>query len=306
MTKYRKYEGYLYILPWILGFFMFTVAPLGFAFYVGMTEWDTFNAPKFVGLQNYKDLFQDEYFLSSLWITVKFAILSIPLGIATSMFIAIMLNSKVRGVYFFRTALYMPAIVSGVSIALLWKWILDKDFGLLNLILSKFGIPAVGWLSNPDMVLPSYLIMALWGAGGGMLTYLAGLQDIPSHLYEAADIDGANAIQKFKNVTFPMLTPIIFYNLIMGIIGAMRKFTDAYIIGGAGNQGRFYMVYLYENAFRYFKMGYATAMAWVLFVIILLLTLLVFKTSSAWVFYVSEFSNKKEKKRRKKEVRHAK
>ncbi|RXZ81671.1 sugar ABC transporter permease [Paenibacillaceae bacterium] len=294
----KKYTGYVYISPWILGFLIFTVAPLIFAFYVGMTEWDTFNKPKFVGLDNYIALFNDEAFRKALWITIKFAVVSVPLGIATSMLIAILVNTKVRGVYFFRTALYMPAIVSGVSISLLWKWILDTDFGLVNLLLSKVGIAPLGWLTEGSLVMPSYLMIAIWGAGGGMLTYLAGLQDIPSHLYEAADIDGANAFQKFKHITLTMLTPVIFYNLIMGIVGAMRKFGDAYIIGGADNEGRFYMIYLYENAFRFFKMGYATAMAWILFLIIMALTMLTFKSSSAWVYYESEVSKKKKRKGR--------
>jgi len=293
--RQKNQTGYLYIMPWIIGFFVFTVIPLGFAFYIGLTKWDTFNTPEFVGLGNYVSLFKDEDFLKALWVTIRFGLISVPLGIATSLLIACLVNTKIKGVNFFRTALYLPAVVSGVSISLLWKWILDQDFGLINMILSKFGIGPFGWLTNPDLVLPSYLMIVVWGAGGGMLTYLAGLQDIPSHLYEAADIDGANLFHKFKNITLPILTPVIFYNLVMGIVGAMRKFSDAYIIGGADNEGRFFMVYLYENAFKYFKMGYATAMGWVLFVIILALTLLVFRSSSAWVYYESEVKKKSKK-----------
>ena len=296
--RIRKYEGYAYIAPWIVGFFLFTVAPLLFAFYAGMTEWDTFNKPKFVGLDNYAALLRDEDFLKALWVTVKFAAVSVPAGIFASIVIAVMLNTKLRGISWFRTALYLPAVVSGVSVYLLWKWILDQDFGLINLLLSQVGLPKLGWLTEPSLVMPSYLMMSLWGAGGGMLTYLAGLQDIPAHLYEAAEIDGASGLQKFRHVTLPMLSPVIFYNLIMGIIGGMRKFGDAYIIGGAGNEGRFYMIYLYENAFKFFKMGYATAMAWILFVIILALTLLTFKSSSAWVYYESEVKGSKRKRGR--------
>jgi multiple sugar transport system permease protein len=284
----KGYVGYLYILPWILGFFIFTVIPLGFAFYIGLTEWDMFNSPKFVGLDNYSALLKDEDFRKSLWVTVKYAMFHIPLGIASSFLIAIMLNTKIKGVNFFRTALYLPAVVTGVSISLLWKWILDKDFGLLNLMLSKVGLGPFGWLSDPNWVLPSYILIGFWGAGGAMLTYLAGLQEVPDHLYEAAEIDGANMFQKFKAVTLPMLTPVIFYNLVIGIVAAFREFSNAYIIGGAENQGRFYMVYLYENAFKFFKMGYATAMGWILFAIIMVLTLLVFKSSAAWVFYAGE------------------
>lgn len=294
-----KYEGFLFISPWVLGFFIFSLIPIIAALFIGFTDWNSLTSAKFIGLKNYVDLFKDEDFLNSLSITVKFAIISVPLGIITSMTIAVLLNNKIRGISLFRTILYLPAVVSGVSIALLWRWILDKDFGLINMLLSKFGIQGPGWLSDPKWVLPSYVLMSIWGAGGGMLTYLAGLQDIPKTLYEAAEIDGAGWFQKFKNITVPMMTPIIFYNLIMGMIGAFRKFNDAFIIGGAGNQGRFYMVYLYQNAFQYFKMGYATAMAWVLFIIILSLTLMVFKSSSLWVFYNGEIKQQKPKEKKK-------
>lgn len=295
MKKFlNKYIGFLFILPWVLGFIIFNLVPIVQAFYYGFTDWNSLTAPTFVGFKNYIDLFHDNQFINALTVTVKFAIFSVPLGIVASLTLAALLNNKIKGIAIFRTILYLPAVVSGVSIALLWRWILDKNFGLINVVLAKFGISGPGWLSNPSWVLPSYLLIAIWGAGGGMLTYLAGLQDISKSLYEAAEIDGAGWFKKFTKITIPMLSPIIFYNLIMGIVGAFRKFNDAYIIGGAGNQGKFYMIYLYENAFKYFKMGYATAMAWVLFLIILILTAMVFKSSSVWVFYNGEIkSNKK-------------
>jgi multiple sugar transport system permease protein len=296
--KTKQYIGYLYVAPWILGFLLFTLSPLIFAFYVGLTEWDTFNPPKFVGLDNYTGLLKDEDFWQSLKVTVRFAIFHIPLGICASFIIAMLVNTKLRGVKFFRTALYLPAIVTGVSISLLWKWVLDTDFGLLNLILSKVGLGPIGWLTEPNWVLPSYLVMGLWGAGGAMLTYLAGLQDIPDYLYEAAEIDGANMFQKFKVVTFPMMSPIIFYNLIIGITAAFREFQGAFIIGGTDNQALFYMLYLYQNAFDNFKMGKATAMAWILFVIILTVSWIALKTSKYWVHYgdAEEVTKKKKKK----------
>lgn len=284
----KKYEGFFFILPWVLGFLIFSLIPIIESLYIGFTDWNSLTQPNFIGFKNYIDLFKDKNFINALMVTVKFGIISVPLGILTSMTLAALLNNPIKGISFFRTALYIPAVVSGVSVALLWRWILDKDFGLLNMMLSKIGIEGPGWLADPNWVLPSYILIAIWGAGGGILTYLAGLQDIPKSLYEAAEIDGAGWFRSFKEITVPMLSPVIFYNLIMGIIGAFRKFSDAYIIGGAGNQGRFYMVYLYENAFSFFKMGYATAMAWVLFVIILVLTILVFKSSSMWVFYSGE------------------
>ncbi|WP_411678294.1 carbohydrate ABC transporter permease [Caproicibacter sp.] len=290
--------GFFFVAPWVIGFIVFTVIPLFQALYLGFTDSNSITAPNFVGFQNYIDLFHDEDFLSSLFVTVWYAIFAVPLGIAASLSLAALLNCKIRGVYLFRTILYLPAVVSGVSIALLWRWILDKDMGLLNMLLARIGIQGPGWLSNPNWVLPSYILIALWGAGGGILTYLAGLQDVPRSLYEAADLDGAGWFEKFVKITVPMLTPVIFYNLIMGIVGAFRKFSDAYIIGGAGNQGRFYMVYLYQNAFNYFKMGYATAMAWILFLIILVLSLLVFKSSNLWVFYNAEIKKGKKKSKR--------
>jgi multiple sugar transport system permease protein len=261
--RLSQYEGFFFIAPWVLGFIIFTVIPLVQALFLGFTDSNSITTPKFVGWKNYIALFHDSDFLSSLSLTVRYAIFAVPLGIISSLTLAALLNCKIKGVYLFRTILYLPAVVSGVSISLLWRWILDKDMGLLNMILGKFGIQGPGWLSDPEWVLPSYILIALWGAGGGILTYLAGLQDVPRTLYEAAEIDGAGWFKKFIKITVPMLTPVIFYNLIMGIVGAFRKFSDAYIIGGAGNQGRFYMVYLYQNAFNYFKMGYATAMAWV-------------------------------------------
>lgn len=292
----NKYEGFLFILPWVLGFIIFTFIPLLAALYLGFTDSNSITAPNFIGLKNYINLFKDNNFISSLFVTIKYAIFAIPLGILSSMTLATLLNSKIKGVYLFRTILYLPAVASGVSISLLWRWILDKNLGLLNMVLSMAGISGPGWLSDPNWVLPSYILIALWGAGGGMLTYLAGLQDVPRSLYESSEIDGAGWFRKFTKITVPMLSPVIFYNLVMGIVGSFRKFSDAYIIGGAANQGRFYMIYLYQNAFNYFKMGYATAMAWLLFLIILALSLITFKSSSLWVFYSSEVKVKEKKR----------
>ncbi len=287
VKNFKKYEGYLFIMPWILGMLFFTIGPIIFAIYIGLTDWNVLTKPNYIGFKNYIDIFQDENFWNSLMVTVKFAVFAIPLGIVTSLTIAILMNKDLKLIKIFRTIYYLPAVVSGVAVALLWRWVLDPEFGLVNLLLGQIGIQGPGWLSDPNWVLPSYIMMALWGAGGGMITYLVGLREVPKTLYEAAEIDGAGAITKFIKITLPLLTPILFYNLVMGIIGSFRKFTDAYILGGAGNQGKFYLVYLYENAFKFFKMGYATALAWILFVIIFLITLLVFKSSSFWVYYES-------------------
>src|SRR5690606_5322271 len=208
----------------------------------------------------------------------------IPLTIITALLVALGVNNDYKGIGIFRTIFYMPSIVSGVAVAIVFKWILDPTYGVLNSLLRLFGLTGPDWLYDPAWVLPSYLIMAIWGASGGLYIYLAALRDIPRELYEGATIDGAGWLQKIRYITLPMLTPILFYNLVMGIISAFRKFTDAYILGGAGEEGVFYMVYLYQQAFSFYKMGYATALAWILFVIILGLTLVVNYTKKYWVY----------------------
>lgn len=272
------------MLPWLIGLCLFTALPMIAAVYISMTDWDIVGNAEFVGLGNYITLFQAEEFIRSLWVTVRYAVIAVPLIIATSLTIAVLVSKNHKGTGIFRVIYYMPAIVSGVAVAIVFKWILDPSYGLLNGVLAFFHIQGPDWLYDPDWVLPSYLIMAVWGAGGGLLTYLAALKDIPEDLYGAAMIDGANTFQKVRFITVPLMTPIIFYNLVLGIIGAFRKFTDAYVLGGAGKEGNFYMVYLYEEAFGHYRMGYATALAWVLFAIILLLTFVVNWTKKYWVY----------------------
>ena len=282
--KKRQRAGFYFILPWLIGLIVFTALPMLAAVYISMTDWDIVGNAHFIGLQNYVKLFQEENFIRSLWVTVRYAIIAVPLTIATSLTIAVLLSKNYKGTGIFRVIYYMPAIVSGVAVAIVFKWILDPNYGLLNGILRFFHIRGPDWLYDPNWVLPSYLIMAIWGAGGGLLTYLAALKDIPEDLYGAAMIDGANTFQKVRYITVPLMTPVIFYNLVLGIIGAFRKFTDAYVLGGAGKEGNFYMVNLYEEAFSHYRMGYATALAWVLFAIILLLTFVVNWTKKYWVY----------------------
>lgn len=284
MREKRQRAGFYFVLPWLIGLCVFTALPMLAAVYIGMTDWDIVGNASFVGFDNYIKLFQEEAFVRSLWVTIRYAVLAVPLIIATSLAIAVLVSRNNKGVGIFRVIYYMPAIVSGVAVAIVFKWILDPSYGLLNGVLSFFHIQGPDWLYDPAWVLPSYLIMAVWGAGGGLLTYLAALKDIPEDLYGAAMIDGANTLQKVRYITVPLMTPIIFYNLVLGIIGAFRKFTDAYVLGGAGKEGNFYMVYLYEEAFGHYRMGYATALAWVLFVIILLLTFVVNWTKKYWVY----------------------
>ena len=282
--KRREKAGFFFILPWLIGLIVFTAFPMIAAVYISMTDWDIVGNASFIGLGNYKMLFSSDEFIRSLWVTVRYAVITVPLIIATSLTMAVLVSKNRKGSSIFRVIYYMPAIVSGVAVAIVFKWILDPSYGLLNGLLSLWGIQGPDWLYDPDWVLPSYLIMAVWGAGGSLLTYLAALKDIPEDLYGAAMIDGANAFQKVRYITVPLMTPIIFYNLVLGIIGAFRKFTDAYVLGGAGKEGNFYMVYLYEEAFGHYRMGYATALAWVLFVIILGLTFIVNWTKKYWVY----------------------
>ncbi len=282
--KRREKAGFFFILPWLIGLIVFTAFPMIAAVYISMTDWDIVGNASFIGLGNYKMLFSSDEFIRSLWVTVRSAVIAVPLIIATSLTMAVLVSKNRKGSSVFRVIYYMPAIVSGVAVAIVFKWILDPSYGFLNGLLSLWGIQGPDWLYDPDWVLPSYLIMAVWGAGGSLLTYLAALKDIPEDLYGAAMIDGANAFQKVRYITVPLMTPIIFYNLVLGIIGAFRKFTDAYVLGGAGKEGNFYMVYLYEEAFGHYRMGYATALAWVLFVIILGLTFIVNWTKKYWVY----------------------
>lgn len=257
---------------------------------ISFCKYDLFSPPKFIGLGNYTELARDPLFWQSLKVTMIYSLVSVPIGLSLGLAVALLMNQKIRGIAVFRTIYYLPAVVSGVAVALLWIWIFDPSYGLGNVVLRAFGIPPVGWLSDPKTSLLSLILMSFWGVGGGMVIYLAGLQSVPQHLYEAASLDGANVLAKFRHVTIPMLTPVIFYNLIMGIIGSFQVFTQAFVMtnGGPVNSTLFYVLYLFRQAFNYYHMGYASAMAWVLFVVILVLTMLVFKSSAAWVYYEGE------------------
>jgi multiple sugar transport system permease protein len=286
----KSFEGYLYISPWLLGFLIFTAFPLFSSIWISLTEWNLFSAPKFVGFANYSKLFSDPLFWQALKVTGKYVFISVPLRLIIGFSLALLLNNKIVGMGIYRTIFYLPNVTSGVAVSLLWLWIFNPEFGILNAILLKMGIVGPAWLMSETWALPAIIIMSLWTVGGSMIIYLAGLQGIPSQLYEAVDIDGGSWLAKLRNVTIPMMTPIVFYNLIMGIIGSFQVFTDAYIMtnGGPHNATLFYVLYLYRNAFQYFEMGYASALAWVLFLMTLGLTIVVFKSSPLWVYYEGE------------------
>lgn len=286
--------AYLFISPWIIGFFIFTVGPMLASLYFSATEYNVIDPPEWVGLANYHRLFlNDPLFWHSLNVTLNYALMALPLGLLIGFFLAILLNQKIPGVNLWRTVYFLPSVVAGVAVTLLWIRIFNTRIGILNPFLEKvFGIKGPGWLQDPDWALPALVIMGLWGVGGSMIIYLAGLQGIPTTLYEAATLDGANTWQRFQNVTLPMMTPVIFYNLVLGLIGSFQYFTEAYVAsGGEGGPVRstlVYNLYLYQNAFKFFDMGYASALAWILFLIVLILTVLVFRSSDFWVFYEGE------------------
>ena len=280
--------AYILISPWIFGFVVFTAGPMLASLYFSLTNYAPGSPTLFLGLDNYVKLFTAQPdFWHSLRVTLTYAVVAIPLGLVFGFTLALMLNARIPGVSVWRTVYYIPSVVTGVAVAILWSSLFNPRFGIINWILSWFGVKGPGWLSSPDWALPALIVMSLWGVGGGMIIYLAGLQGIPTALYDAAMVDGANAWHRLRHITLPMMTPIIFYNLVMGVIGTFQYFTYAYVMtsGGPAKATLFYNLYLYFNAFSYMKMGYASALAWVLFAIVLLLTLLIFRSSDAWVYY---------------------
>lgn len=280
--------AYLLISPWIVGFLVFTLGPMVASLFFSLTDYDIVNRLHFLGADNYAKIFAgDPLFWHSLRITLTYAVVAVPLGLVFGFILAFMLNAKIAGVSVWRTVYYVPSVLAGVATAILWSSLFNPRFGIINWILSWFGVKGPGWLSSPSWALPALIVMSLWGVGGGMIIYLAGLQGIPTTLYDAAMVDGANAWHKLRHVTLPMMTPIIFYNLVMGVIGTFQYFTNAYVMtsGGPAQATLFYNLYLYNNAFRYMKMGYASALAWILFVIVLALTILILRSSAAWVYY---------------------
>lgn len=284
--------GYMFISPWLLGFLFFWLGPLGFSSYISFTRWTVYGQATFTGFSNYIKIFTDDpLFLQALKVTSLYVSASIPLILMVSLLVAVLLNKKIKGLSFFRTVFYLPTVMTGVSVALLWMWIFNPEFGIMNFLLEMcFNLKGPKWFASTTWALPALIIMSLWGIGSPMLIFLAGLQGIPDRLYEAAEIDGATRWSKFRNITLPMISPIILFNLIMGIISAFQVFTQAYIMtaGGPHYATLFYVLYLYKNGFQWFKMGYAAALALILFVVILVVALIVIRSSKAWVYYESE------------------
>jgi len=292
----RNVPGLLFISPWLIGFLGFTIGPFISSIWLSFTSYDLVSRPKWVGSANYATLLHDDpTFWSSLLVTVKFAVISVPVGIVAGVAMALLLNSKVKGQTIFRTIFYLPSIVPAVANAVVFSWILNPEIGLVNGILRqlnhylppRFNLPEPPWLNDPKWALWSLMLMSLWGVGGSMVIYLAGLQDIPVHLYEAATLDGASAWVRLRKVTLPLLTPVIFFNLVMGIIGSFQYFTEAFIMTKGGPEGStmFYALYLFQRAWKYLDMGYACAMAWIVFVVVMIITGLVFRSQKKWVHF---------------------
>lgn len=278
--------------PSVLGLLLFSLGPMIASLLLSFTQYDVVSPPKWIGLQNYQDLLHDDLFWQALKVTSLYSAVSVPATLALGLLLALLLNQRFRGVYFLRTVYYLPTVISGVAVAMLWRWMFNADYGIINVLLGKVGVQGPQWLLSERWALPALIITSLWGFGGTMLIYLAGLQGIPTELYEAAEIDGAGTWGKFRHVTLPLISHVTFFNLVLGIIGSLQVFAEAYVLtgGGPNNATLLLSVYLYNNAFQYLKMGYASAIAWVMFVIVLLLTLLVLRSSSRWVFYEVEES----------------
>lgn len=280
--------GLIFISPWILGFLLFTVYPLGYSAYVSLTRYDLIGDPVFIGAKNYIKLFTDDpHFWNVMYNTVYYVGFSVPFGLIFAYLVANLLNLDIVGRSFFRAIIYIPSIVPAVCSAMVWTFLLNIQYGAINSILQTFGFQAIPFLSNPTLAKPSMIAVAVWAQGAAVVIFLASLQDVPRSLYEAATVDGANSWQKFWNVTVPMTTPVILFNLIMGFIGAFQEFTIPWLLtqGGPMNSTEFYAIHLYRNAFEYLRMGKASAMAWVLFLIIIFFSVILFRTSARWVYY---------------------
>lgn len=283
--EYR--DGYVFILPWLLGFLIFVAGPMVASLLISFTRWEIVTPATWVGLNQYTRLLTDDRFYLTLYNTAYYVFIGVPLHLLLALLAALAMNLNLRGIRFYRTIYFIPSITPVVASSLLWLWIFNPEFGLANAALEAIGLPRLFWLQDPKLAKPAFILMSFWTIGGQMVILLAGLKGIPRTLYEAAEIDGAGTWASFRHITLPMLSPAIFFNLILAIIGAFQVFTQSYIITGGGpeNATLFYVLYLYRMAFENFRMGYASAMAWVLFIIILIFTFIQFRLSDRWVFY---------------------
>jgi multiple sugar transport system permease protein len=272
----------LFIAPWVVGIVAFTIYPIGVSFYYSLTEYKVISAPEFIGLQNYINMFKDRVFIKSLLNTLYIVLLGVPVTLLTAFVVSVLLNSKeLRKLTFFRVAFFLPTLVPLIINCILWIWLLNSENGLINALLGIFGVKGPSWLGSPAWSKPALILMMVWGCGGTIIIFLAGLQDVPESLYESASLEGANFVQKTVHITIPMLVPVILYNAVTLVIAAFQWFAEPFVMteGGPDNSTLFYSLHLYQNAFQFFKMGYASAMAWVLLLIALGIIFLLFKST---------------------------
>lgn len=279
--------AYLFISPWLIGLVVFWAGPMLASLYFSFTKYTLIKSPIWLGTGNFTRLFSDPLVGISMRVTGIYTLLAVPIGTVAALLIAVLLNQKVRGMRIFRTIFYMPSLISGVAVAIVFAWLFNNRFGLINYLLSLIGIRGPNWLGDSDVVLWSLVVMSLWGVGNGAVIFLAGLQGVPQALYEAAELDGAGTLRRFWHVTLPLISPVTMFSIITGVIATFQTFAVSYILtgGGPANATMFYMLYLYRNAFSWFEMGYASALAWVLFLIIMVFTLILLRMSSLWVYY---------------------
>jgi multiple sugar transport system permease protein len=289
--KRRLITGLLFVSPWILGFLIWTVYPVLSSIYYSFLRYDLITKPVYLGLGNYVEIFTDDArFWTVVWNTLYYVALSVPLGVVSAFLIANLLNANLAGRSFFRAVFYIPAIVPAICVAMVWLFIYNVQYGVINSALKAMSQPVIPFLANPELSKPSLIIIHIWGQGTAVVIFLAALQDVPRSLYEAATVDGANAWHKFRHLTVPLTSPIILYTSVLGIISGFQIFLLPYLLtnGGPAASTEFYAMHLYRNAFQYFRMGKASALAWIMFVVVAILTVLLFKTSGRWVYYGGE------------------
>ncbi len=290
LQRRETFDAYLFLSPWLIGFLLLVAGPMLGSIALTMMRWDLIGEPSWVGLANFRRVMRDPLVRVSLLNTAFYTFISVPLTLAVSLGTALLLNQRLRFQSVFRTFFYLPSVVPAVANALVWLWILNPDVGLANTILNFFGLPDLLWIYDRRLAKPTFILLSLWGVGNTMIVFLAGLQGIPQSLYEVADIDGANWWQRFRHVTLPMLSPVILFNLIIGIINSFQVFTSAFILtnGGPQNATLFTVLYIYRLGFEQNNMGVASAVAWILFLIILIFSLIQLRLSRSWVYYEGE------------------
>jgi multiple sugar transport system permease protein len=287
LRRREALTGYAAILPWLLGFLLLTAGPMAFSAYLMFTQWDLISKPEWIGFGNFSRLVHDDVFREALWNTVMYTALTVPLQLVVALAVALLLNLDIIGRNVYRAAVFLPSQIPFVATAILWFIIYNPNSGLANELLGKVGIGSVNWLDDAHTVKPALIVMGVWAFGNAMIIFLAGLQNIPMHLHEAAAIDGAGIIGRFWHITLPMLSPTIFFNLIIGTIGALQVFVPPYVMtgGGPGNSSLMGVLYIYQTGFQNFSMGYASVLSWILFLVILFLTLGQFRLARRWVYY---------------------